>query len=255
MLIPNLSDGLGNMMFQAASTYSLAKQTGHTFGVASIPISPHSTVDYSETIFKPLKNFYLKDPVLCHFLAEMDHRPIDIDMLRKKQSTNFIMKGWFQHSSYLEPNKEDIKSLFDLPVPRVDTEDAYFLHVRRGDYIKHNMLSLFFIDLQTYYKRAVERMGGGVAHIVTNDIPWCEEWSFLKDVRHTIVKENEVESMAIMASCGKGGIAANSTYSWWGLYLDTSRPHLILPNEWFPSYNPVYDISRLHFRGSTVLEV
>lgn len=255
MILPHLTDGLGNMMFQAAAAYSLAKQTGHTFGVFSIPRSPHSTVDYSETILKPLTNFYLKDPVRCHTVREVNHHPIDIDVFRKNPLENYVMDGWFQHSAYIEPCKDQLTLLFDLPKVSMETEDAYFLHVRRGNYINRTHLSLFFIDLENYYKRAVERIGGGVAQIVTNDIPWCEEWAFLKDVRHTIVKENEIDSMAIMAACGKGGIAANSTFSWWGLYLDTSRPHLILPNQWFPPYNPVYDITRFHFRGSTVVEV
>jgi hypothetical protein len=43
-----------------------------------------------------------------------------------------------------------------------------------------------------------------------------------------------VTSLALMASCTEGGICANSTFSWWGAYLNPKRT-LILPNKWFNS--------------------
>lgn len=47
---------------------------------------------------------------------------------------------------------------------------------------------------------------------------------------------NEIETLALMRSCGLGGIAANSTFSWWGLYLNRNRPMMMIPNTFF---NPI----------------
>jgi hypothetical protein len=37
-----------------------------------------------------------------------------------------------------------------------------------------------------------------------------------------------------MAKCKRGGIAANSSFSWWGLYLDSTRKQLYFPSRFFP---------------------
>jgi hypothetical protein len=36
-----------------------------------------------------------------------------------------------------------------------------------------------------------------------------------------------------MSQCKKGGIGVNSSFSWWGLYLDKNRHILTLPDRWF----------------------
>lgn len=60
MLIPETTGGLGNIMFQLASCYSIAKDTGHLFGIYEIkfPSSNHSTVDYMDNILKLWKKIY-----------------------------------------------------------------------------------------------------------------------------------------------------------------------------------------------------
>jgi hypothetical protein len=250
MLIPQLFGGLGNNMFQLASIASLAKQTGHSFGINTIPIPPaeHSTIDYSQSILKPWTQFYLKEDI-PYYLIDEETITIHKDLFTNT-SVNYLCCGYFQKTEYIHPHREEIIKLFDIQKV-TDKEDAYFLHVRRGDYVNNPRHEL---NLETYYKNAVQRINTGVAHIVSNDVPWCESWSFLNDIRHTIVKENEVDSLGIMASCGKGGIAANSSFSWWGLYLDISRPHLILPNRWHP-HTDEHDAARYRFPGSTGLDI
>lgn len=251
MLLPEFQGGLGNMMFQAAAVASIAKQTGHSFGITTIPPPPeqHSRLDYTQTILKPLTNFIVKEPVECETIKEVDAYPIDLNSL--DPTKNYIMDGFFQHTSYIEPCKNEVIKLFDLPSVVLPDQDAYFLHVRRGDYVDNRYHQF---NLDDYYKRAVSHIHTGVAYVVSNDVDWCQEWSFLNDVRHTLVRENEVDTMGIMVACEKGGIAANSSYSWWGLYLNTARPHLILPNRWFP-HTLQYDNSRYHFPGATVLGI
>lgn len=122
--------------------------------------------------------------------------------------------------------------------------------MRRGDYVgnKHHEL-----DLSNYYEKAIQHIGKGIAYIVSNDMEWCKNWDFLKSIPHRFVEENEVDTLIIMSKCSLGGITANSSYSWWGLYLNTDRPNLIIPGKWFP------DIMRksdgFAFEEATVLEV
>jgi hypothetical protein len=237
MIIPELSGGLGNLLLQLSANYSFAKQTGHEFGIYDIPMPPekHSNTNYSESILKP----WLKYKVSCSFthrIAQAGNGAIiSIDEFKQYDKESIIYtQGYWQYYEYIEPYKNEILSMIDLNTDILssysDITDAYFLHVRRGDYVGNRYYEL---DLNSYYKKAIERIGTGIAYIVSNDIPWCESWSYLDDIRHQIIQENDVDTLSLMAHCKKGGIAANSTFSWWGLYLNTNRPNLIIPNKWY----------------------
>lgn len=245
MIIPELQGGLGNVLFQLASNYSIAKQTGHELGIYDIPMPPekHSKVNYSETILKPWLQYVVSSPnglgaPRTHNIRQAGNgafMPIN-EFKQYPIDSVLYTYGYWQYYEYIEPYKNEILSMIDLNTDIVssytDSADAYFLHVRRGDYVGNQYYEL---NLQSYYKKGIERIGTGIAYIVSNDIPWCETWSYLDDVRHRIIQENDVDTLSLMTQCAKGGIAANSTFSWWGLYLNTARPYLIIPNRWYMS--------------------
>ncbi len=56
-------------------------------------------------------------------------------------------------------------------------------------------------------------------------------------------------AFSIMSSC-KGGICANSTFSWWGSYLIDREKIVILPKQWV---NNGHENEDLYFEGSIIL--
>jgi hypothetical protein len=262
MLLPEFSGGLGNMMFQFASTYALAKQTGHRFGIIDIPLPPpgHSSMDYKISIFKDW--YFFKTNLLpSHKIVEHNALPIDLNTLRDiPDEKGVIMSGYFQKHYYLEPYKEEIEKLFDIPFPTdlqkryPDIQNAYFLHVRRGDYVGNRFHEL---DLMPYYEKAIQLIRTShphaIAYIVSNDIEWCKQWNILEHIPHRFIEENEVDTLSIMMRCRLGGIACNSSFSWWSLYLNTHRPYLILPSKWFP-HDIIY-ADGYYFKGTTIIYV
>lgn len=256
MLLSNFEGGLGNMMFQLASVYGIAKKTGHSFGIIDIPLPPakHSSMDYKQTIFK---DWYIFKTNLLPSQKILEHhvQPVNLETIRAiPNTTGIIMAGYFQRHEYLDDIRQELPLLFHLPwtsslaTKYADIHDAYFLHVRRGDYVGN---SFHEMDYTEYYKRAVQHINGGVAYIVSNDIEWCKQWDFLKDIPHRFVQENEVDTLAIMMRCGRGGIAANSSFSWWGLYLNTNRPHLNLPDKWYP--HNIINADGYYFKEATII--
>ena len=58
------------------------------------------------------------------------------------------------------------------------------------------------------------------------------------------VDEDEITSMNIMKNCKYGGICANSSFSWWGGYLNTSTEKIItVPFIWFGYISDIKDYS------------
>lgn len=242
MLIPEITGGLGNILFQLASCYSIAKDTGHSFGIHKIPFpsSNHSTVDYMDSILKPWTK-YITTRVTTTQICDKNAYPIPYDDFRKyTDDTTVHVKGTLQNHNYFSKYKDEIIPLFDIKSSTItgnsDIDDAYFIHIRRGDFVNN---WFHYIDLTNYYTHALSYFNQGIMYVFSNDIAWCEDWQLLKDRRCTFVKENEVDSLALMANCKRGGIGANSSFSWWGLYLNTNRPNLIFPNRFFP-HNILY---------------
>ncbi len=66
----------------------------------------------------------------------------------------------------------------------------------------------------------------------TNDMDHIKsKFPFILEQPHTVVSENELDSLYLMSKCQLGGVASNSTFSWWGLYLNLDRPNLIIPSK------------------------
>ncbi len=260
MLIPDFIGGLGNHMFQLGGVYSLAKQSGHTFGIQRYKMPPamHSFVNYSETIFKKTHRYITRNQPTLQYVEHRNTYPYVNSLQTIPDSKTIYLEGYWQRSAILEPYRDEIVNLFHfdtdiLSAPQYDEiNNSYFLHVRRGDYVNNPDYTM---DLTHYYKTAISKYpAGSIAYIVSNDLRWCREWSVLDDVRHTFVQENDVNTLSVMKHCAHGGIAVNSTFSWWGLYLNTARPTLCLPSIWNPN-KANYTENCLSFPEATIIQV
>ncbi len=112
------------------------------------------------------------------------------------------------------------------------------IHIRRGDYAKnpHTNKHHGLIDLDYYYK-AVEYIKNKSEYplffIFSDDIDWVrvhlkvENCIFISNP-----KMSEIEEMYLMSQC-KHNIIANSTFSWWGAYLNQNINKIVIaPKQW-----------------------
>ena len=260
MLLPEYRGGLGNIMFELSGIYGIAKQTGHRFGLPGVPKMTYLTDrELTSPCLKPWETFIV-DTIPTQRFEEYWSHPIDLDLVRSWADTEtVVMNGWYQHVKYFHSYREEIVKLFDLPsinqYKYYDIDEAYFLHVRRGDYL-NNVVHYLNFDY-SYYPRALEIMKHkGVAYVCSDDPEYCEDWNLLQDVRHRIIRADELTTLSVMKQCGLGGICANSSFSWWGLYLDTSRSSLIMPCTWFAIANYFeHSSNRYRFPEATVISV
>ncbi len=115
------------------------------------------------------------------------------------------------------------------------------LHVRRGDYV-HNPIvrNVHPVCSATYYDQAVkyiaERVSNPHFFIFSDDIAWCREnlnFSYpVNFVTHQYPVENYLD-MYLMSKCCHH-IIANSSYSWWGAWLNSNPDKIVVaPHQWF----------------------
>jgi hypothetical protein len=263
---PVIQGGLGNQMFQVASVWSLSKKTRRPFKINKKYIIPnkHSQIDYFSEPKSLLSywNPYFTQKETTKVLQEDSHfAPKDWEkILTQTKKDDIVLQGYFQSHTFIEPFDKEFISHLSWNTQVVQKYDelpnSIFIHVRRGDYLQAGIKDVHYIDMTQYYKTALQKIKDSVKHayIFSNDIAYCESVQMFDDIRTTVVKEtNEVDNLYLMSQCGQGGIGVNSSFSWWGLYLNRDRPHLYLPNKWFNDSR--FNISGFYFPQCTVLSI
>lgn len=126
----------------------------------------------------------------------------------------------------------------------IDEELSVSLHIRRGDYLENNEV-YGGICTQEYYSRAIrlmkERYPEAVFYVFSNDDAWASDWCIEQEKEYRnrfvsvtgVMEEMGYLDMYLMSRC-KHHIIANSSFSWWGAYLNADKQKCIVaPAKWF----------------------
>src|SRR3989344_4310539 len=169
---------------------------------------------------------------------------------------NRYLDGYWQSEKYFRDKSDLIKKEFTLKnglgktaqkrTEKIQETDSISIHVRRGDYISNLKFSAVHGTLPlSYYELGMKTVEQKVKNphyfLFSDDLEWATQHLSSRFpvtvVTHEEMTENE--QMHLMALC-KHHIIANSSFSWWGAWLD-SRPDkiVIAPKNWFadPSKN------------------
>lgn len=242
MITVQLQGGLGNQLFQIAGSEYLSTLHGRDLCLPEITPTHHSSANYYQTILRQWKD-RVKD-IGSH--ADMYERTYAMEEWAIPPGP-VKLYGYFQNYRYI---LESFASR--LTLPEVPPLDGVFLHVRGGDYVNHR---LHDVKLDSYYRRAVQMFAKGTKfYVFTNDIAYAKSLVWLSEIDYSFVDEpDEVRSLALMMQCRLGGICANSTFSWWGAYLNREGRTLIVPSKWFN--NPSIYVDGYFFPGCTICQV
>lgn len=156
---------------------------------------------------------------------------------------NIYLKGWFQQELYFK----DIRNiLLDEIKPKKEVlinsslkkvlaqQNVVSVHIRRGDFLKlGNVLP------QAYYKKAVSiiksKYSNPVFLVFSDEIQYAKR--IFREETNVIFMSDEqswqdYEELFIM-SCCKHNIIANSTFSWWGAWLNQYEDKTVIaPRYW-----------------------
>jgi hypothetical protein len=164
---------------------------------------------------------------------------------------NQLFRGTWQSEKYFSNVKEIIKIRFKFKEELISkkTKDlaviicqanSVSIHIRRGDYLSDQYINGFAgICTLDYYKKAVDYINsntkGAVFYVFTDDFEWVTENFVIPNatfIQHN-TGNNSWQDMYLMSLC-KHNIIANSSFSWWGAWLN-SNPHkiVIAPKKWW----------------------
>lgn len=171
----------------------------------------------------------------------------------------FSSKGGYSingdHSNSGEKNIEDIiRKKFTLKnkptektknlINKAKVCDSISIHIRRGDYISSPKTNQFHgACTPDYYKTAIKYIAKNVKNpvffIFSDDIDWAKD-NFKSDYPIYFVSNKiipDYEELIIMSKC-KHNIIANSSFSWWGAWLNENKDKIVIaPKEWFKVKN------------------
>jgi hypothetical protein len=235
-----LMGGLGNYMFQLAATYAYGMEHNKEVVFNALESSgPHKHLSaYSDNVFKGIDLHHTRQGNYTQ-LNEVHFNYNELP----KIDNNVLLYGYFQSEKYFSNIKDEIREMFTNYQVKMDNKLNYIfkndvtcsVHVRRGDYLKHP--NHHPTQNMSYYIEAMDKMSKNTTFIVfSDDIDWCKE-NFASYNRNYIFMENnkDYEDLYYMSKCNNN-IICNSTFSWWGAWLNNSANKIVVaPKKWFGS--------------------
>ena len=274
MIISRLNGGLGNQMFQYAFARHLSIKNSTNLKYDFIYYAGDSKRKYALGCFnidiekanrQEIKKFLgTKKPFISRIQRYLQIE-INKKVLREKK-LNFdksnlsfggeaYLIGYWQSEKYFEDIENVICKEFQFKkkpagknksmLKRIMSTNSISIHVRRSDYVIDRKTNEFHgVTKVQYYKKAIElvlnKKDKPTFFVFSDDIEWCvKNFDFIKGITFVDYNEQEksYEDMRLMSSC-KHNIIANSSFSWWGAWLNQNEDKIIIaPQKWFRSKN------------------
>ncbi len=269
MIIVRLRGGLGNQLFQYAAGRALATHhqvplkldlytySKHTYRRYELH---HFNIDATEATRAEVHQFTGSNPFIrylnkrenyfrCPRVFAQPHYHFYDGFLTLP--SDLYLSGYWQSERHFSGIASSLRSQL-TPVQAMDernlsfqrqmqSHDSVAVHVRRGDYSQGAYSSFFGTLPESYYGEAMtfvrKRIANPVFYFFSDDIAWCKSafgTTGAEFVDHNR-GANAYKDLLLMASC-RHNIIANSTFSWWGAWLNTHPDKVVVaPKQWFKS--------------------
>lgn len=176
--------------------------------------------------------------------------PFDITQVTREDSCYY--EGYWQNEGNFKKIRSKILKTYSFPefldennlqlAERLKTVVAVSCHVRRGDYLKQPNMC---VCTPNYYARAItemnERVNPELYVIFSDDIQWCREnlGKIIGSRDVVFVDWNKGEQsfrdIQLMTLC-MHNIIANSSFSWWGAWLNQNEDKIVVAPEKFGKF-------------------
>lgn len=276
MIVIKLKGGLGNQLFQYATGRALAQERKEMLLLDLSYLNQNPKGAYTKRVFELDQIKYIAQIADASQLKRFAGRSFLSRVLNKTRikseftfnettsgympqihhlPMNILLDGYWQTEKYFNGIRGELLNEIRPSIEftekgkyyseNIKKTNSVSIHIRRGDYIHLKNANDYHVicDLD-YYKNAVEILESTQInlqyYIFSDDIEWCKtKFDFLKKVEF-VKEENDkksVQDLFLMSYC-KHNIIANSSYSWWAAWLNTTQEKIVIaPAIWFKKNN------------------
>lgn len=236
---------LGNHMYQTAATIKVAEQLGVDF---VLPTKSHAghygdiSPDFSGFAYP----FKFEDRTYSN---KIDQKVFHYVPIEAKDDTEY--HGFYQCHEYFDSIRDKLINKYYKFNDKViedakryeATPQSLGISVRRGDYLhlQHNHCVLSM----KYYEESLMKIVPDLdaLFVFSDDIPWCKENFVGKGIQ--FVEGNPFTQLYLMTQM-KHLVLSNSTFAWWGGYLNDKGGVVVVPDPWFGPANDHLDTKGLY---------
>ena len=261
LIFTRLHGRLGNQMFQYAAAVGLADRLG-----VPVALDPRVALHKNEGVLTRVFDLPAEipnhlppvrhDALLAYMVWRLSGRSPKFQRERGLSYNNAFehwaddtyLHGYWQSERYFSHAANRVRKDFTFPAKmsaanaemaaRITAATSISLHVRRGDYLTggaHGVCD------QAYYDTALARIAAALpspptVFVFSDDPDWARQ-NLPMEFEKVVVDFNgagaDFEDMRLMSLC-EHNITANSSFSWWGAWLNANPSKLVAaPSQWF----------------------
>lgn len=168
----------------------------------------------------------------------------------EKISDTCFLSGYWQSPKYFQSVENLIREEFSFPhklnpqnnhwVDEINNTNSISLHIRRTDFVNNSSHDIHGFCSIDYYREAIDiicsKVADPVFFIFSDDIEWAKQNLSIEFPSFFIsgnAGSNSYIDMQLMSFC-KHNIIANSSFSWWGAWLNNNPKKIVIaPIQWF----------------------
>jgi hypothetical protein len=249
MIVIRLIGGLGNQCFQYAVGRHLSEIHHSELKIDISEFETYKLHAYSLNNFNIIENFATAEDVAELKHVRENHFHFDSEILHLPNG--IYLHGYWASEKYFANIADIIRRELTVKSPlsgrdkeiaeQITSCESVSVHIRRLDYLPNTyteqILEACSLDYYLYSIESIAR-NAKKSHffVFSDDIEWSRG-NFKLPHQITFVGHNgpdkNYEDMRLMSLC-KHNIIANSTFSWWGAWLNKYPDKMVFaPKKWF----------------------
>uniref|UniRef100_B3ELZ7 Glycosyl transferase family 11 n=1 Tax=Chlorobium phaeobacteroides (strain BS1) TaxID=331678 RepID=B3ELZ7_CHLPB len=263
-VVVHLTGGLGNQMFQYALGRSISINRNcplllntsfyDTYDKFSCGLSRYNVKAefikknsyYNNKYYRYVIRLLSRYGVACYFGSYYEKKIFSYDEKVYKRSCVSYYGTW-QSYGYFDSIRDILLRDYEMVgcleeevekyVSDIKRVDSVSLHIRRGDYFDNKRLQSIhgILTMEYYYKAMSLFPDSSVFYVFSDDIEWVRENLITNtNIVYVVLESDNPENEIYLMSLCKNNIISNSTFSWWGAWLNKNKyKKVIAPRMWY----------------------